>query len=365
MLAAGSPKIGWKIGRPLRRGCVAATGQGRLGDKASVVADSHGCPACPHPGVGPAIVGSTDVIVNSRPALRVGDKGMHAACCGTNSWTAKAGALSVFINGKAAFRKTDPTQHCGGIGRLIGGSSNVIVGNLTSAGTGPSNGNGGRSPGEGGGGGAGGSSTATAGRDASPPPPRISEPVEPRKITLHGVFKHDNRAIGETRFTLRRNTASGAAVTPETLEGGQTRNPYRDGFWIADAGGEYRFTEMPAFAYFVIPELGVRGESTAPEALPELDTCGAEGGPEGVIWVALFDDSMERRLVTAGYRIQLDDDTELSGTTDEHGELRHERVATGMYTITVGAGEGTVPARQARLAAAAYGVRICGAEAAG
>ena len=60
--------------------------QGRLGDKSNVPVDAHGCPACPHPAVGPAIVGSPDVMVNKRPALRVGDKGIHAACCGPNTW---------------------------------------------------------------------------------------------------------------------------------------------------------------------------------------------------------------------------------------------------------------------------------------
>lgn len=102
--------------------------QGRLGDKSMVPADAHGCPACPHPCVGPAIVGSPDTLVNKRPALRVGDKGIHAACCGTNMWTAAAGSGTVFINNKGAHRQTDAVVHCGGMGRLIEGSTNVIVG---------------------------------------------------------------------------------------------------------------------------------------------------------------------------------------------------------------------------------------------
>ena len=36
----------------------------RLGDKAQVDQDAHGCPACPHPGVGPIVAASTDVLVN-------------------------------------------------------------------------------------------------------------------------------------------------------------------------------------------------------------------------------------------------------------------------------------------------------------
>jgi uncharacterized Zn-binding protein involved in type VI secretion len=79
----------------------------RLGDLSQIQADSHGCPMCPHPGVGPAIQGSTDVFINKMPAVRVGDKGIHAACCGTNMWTAKDGSGTVFINGKKAHRKDD------------------------------------------------------------------------------------------------------------------------------------------------------------------------------------------------------------------------------------------------------------------
>ena len=52
---------------------------GRLGDLSDVKVDAHGCPACPHPAKGPAIMGSPDVLVNGLPALRVTDKGIHAA----------------------------------------------------------------------------------------------------------------------------------------------------------------------------------------------------------------------------------------------------------------------------------------------
>jgi uncharacterized Zn-binding protein involved in type VI secretion len=102
--------------------------QGRLGDKSTVPADAHGCVACPHPCTGPAIMGSPDVNVNSRPALRVDDIGVHAACCGPNMWTAQAGSGTVFINSKAAHRLGDADKHCGGMGQLVEGSDNVIVG---------------------------------------------------------------------------------------------------------------------------------------------------------------------------------------------------------------------------------------------
>ncbi|MEO8843389.1 MAG: PAAR domain-containing protein [Kofleriaceae bacterium] len=102
--------------------------QGRLSDKSSVPADAHGCPACPHPCVGPAVSGSADVMTNKLPSLRVGDKGIHMACCGPNTWTAKEGSSTVFINNKKAHRLGDADQHCGGNGMLIEGSNNVMVG---------------------------------------------------------------------------------------------------------------------------------------------------------------------------------------------------------------------------------------------
>lgn len=102
--------------------------QGRLGDKSQAPVDAHGCPACPHPCVGPAIIGSPDVMVNHRPALRVGDQGIHAACCGPNMWTATTGSATVLINHKPAHRLGDTDTHCGGVGTLIEGSADVLVG---------------------------------------------------------------------------------------------------------------------------------------------------------------------------------------------------------------------------------------------
>ena len=86
--------------------------------------------------MGPAIQGSSDVLVNNLPALRDTDPGIHAACCGPNQWSASGGAPSVFINGKKAFRQTDMTRHCGGSGALIQGSPTVLVGNSGNGGTG-------------------------------------------------------------------------------------------------------------------------------------------------------------------------------------------------------------------------------------
>lgn len=104
-------------------------GQCRLGDKSMVPVDAHGCPACPHPSpTGPAIIGSKDVMVNKRPAVRVDDTGIHMACCGPNIWTAQRGSTTVFINNKAAHRMGDQDRHCGGMGQMIEGSVNVMTG---------------------------------------------------------------------------------------------------------------------------------------------------------------------------------------------------------------------------------------------
>ncbi len=102
--------------------------QGRVSDLSNVSVDAHGCPACPHPAVGPAIAGSPDVNVNSLPALRVDDTGIHMACCGPNTWTAQTGSATVFINNKAAHRQGDQDKHCGGMGSLTVGSPNVMTG---------------------------------------------------------------------------------------------------------------------------------------------------------------------------------------------------------------------------------------------
>jgi uncharacterized Zn-binding protein involved in type VI secretion len=107
----------WKTGYPA----------GRLADKAQAPPHPHGCPACPHPVIGPAIIGSPNVFINNLPALRVGDIGIHAACCGPNMWRADTGTPSVIINGRHAHRKNDKTLHCGAFaGNLIEGSPDVF-----------------------------------------------------------------------------------------------------------------------------------------------------------------------------------------------------------------------------------------------
>ena len=103
-------------------------GQARLGDKSQAPIDAHGCPICPHSVIGPAVQGSTDVFVNFRPAVRVGDMGIHFPCCGPNIWKAVKGSATVFINFMPAHRMGDMDMHCGGVGFMVEGSTDVMVG---------------------------------------------------------------------------------------------------------------------------------------------------------------------------------------------------------------------------------------------
>jgi uncharacterized Zn-binding protein involved in type VI secretion len=101
----------------------------RLGDKAKAPIDNHGCPLCPHTNVtGPALTASFNVNINGVPALRAGDGGLHAVCCGTNKWTITKGSATVIVNGQQLVRKGDPTQHCGGKGKMDEASGNVVDG---------------------------------------------------------------------------------------------------------------------------------------------------------------------------------------------------------------------------------------------
>jgi uncharacterized Zn-binding protein involved in type VI secretion len=105
----------------------------RLGDKAKVDQDAHGCPACPHPGVGPIVAASTNVLVNDRGAARLDDIGIHAACCGPNTFKIAKGSNTVYVNGKPFARMNDKTKHCGGSGPIIEGSPDVLIDDGASA----------------------------------------------------------------------------------------------------------------------------------------------------------------------------------------------------------------------------------------
>jgi uncharacterized Zn-binding protein involved in type VI secretion len=102
--------------------------QSRLGDQSYVPADNHFRVRCPHQCIGPAETGSLNVLVNNLPALRILDMGIHAQCCGSNTWIAVEGSKTVFINNLPAHRLGDLDMHCGGPGYMVQGSPNVWTG---------------------------------------------------------------------------------------------------------------------------------------------------------------------------------------------------------------------------------------------
>lgn len=99
----------------------------RLGDKAKTEGHTHGGVCCePHTCIGPAVSASSNVLVNGKPALRLGDLGVHSPCCGPSVWTVDAGSGGLFINGMRAVRQGDLTIHCGiSEGEMIEASGTV------------------------------------------------------------------------------------------------------------------------------------------------------------------------------------------------------------------------------------------------
>ncbi|MCP3973681.1 MAG: hypothetical protein GY720_04230 [bacterium] len=100
---------------------VRTVGYARVSDISRVPADAHGCPACPHNCLGPIMTGSTTVIIDGLPAARVGDQGIHAACCDGNMYWIVEGDPNVLIDGKPAARRGDKAKHCGGNGKITEG----------------------------------------------------------------------------------------------------------------------------------------------------------------------------------------------------------------------------------------------------
>jgi hypothetical protein len=129
------------------------------------------------------------VNINGRPALRVDDMGIHAACCGPNTWNAAQGSATVVVNGKPLVRMQDMTRHCGGSGKLIEGSDNVIVGGAPSSVGNSATSSGSSSGGSGADSGSGGatstaSSTTAATRSQHATERKHSEPVKLPAITI-------------------------------------------------------------------------------------------------------------------------------------------------------------------------------------
>jgi len=87
--------------------------------------DMHTCPAHegtkPHKG-GPILEGSPDVLIEGKPAARVGDK---AQCEVGGPDTIAEGAPMVLINGKPAAILCSKTVHGG---EVVAGASEILIG---------------------------------------------------------------------------------------------------------------------------------------------------------------------------------------------------------------------------------------------
>jgi uncharacterized Zn-binding protein involved in type VI secretion len=92
-----------------------------VGSKAHCPADAHGDPGDPHPTLGPITSGSALVSFRGAAAARVGDVGTHAACSGPNTFIIMEGDPRVLIDGRPAARMGSATRHCGGLGHIVEG----------------------------------------------------------------------------------------------------------------------------------------------------------------------------------------------------------------------------------------------------
>jgi uncharacterized Zn-binding protein involved in type VI secretion len=92
-----------------------------VGMLARCLADGHGAPMDPTNVVGPITTGSSHVLVNGKPAARVGDVGIHYACSGANTFEIVSGDPAILIDGRVAAWIGSSTKHCGGMGTIIGG----------------------------------------------------------------------------------------------------------------------------------------------------------------------------------------------------------------------------------------------------
>jgi len=297
-------------------------GQGRLGDKASIQADKHGCPGCPHPGTGPAIAGSADVLVNGRPAVRESDGGVHAVCCGPNTWKAQKGAPNVFINGKAAFRLNDPTTHCGGDGQLIEGSDDVIVGDGGGGGGSSSSGSGGGGGGGGGGGnGSGGgngggngggaatSSAAAASSSSSSQPAHQAEKPKAYVISRR-LLARGNTPLREHRVEIRDPDSGALVGVPEDTDA--------DGnlFVVVPENRPYDLHLVGDEAPLVVP---------ADEPLWQSD--------EAVLIFRLITPTRSA-LGNERFEVRGPNGERFSGTTNADGDFQRS-LAPGVYELTV------------------------------
>lgn len=99
----------------------------REGDRARSHDAAHNCRDCEEVIEGPATTGSDNVHLNGRRILRLCDRGTHTNCPDSR-WRAVEGAATVFVNRRPVVRLGDDSQHCDGMGELIEGSEDCLIG---------------------------------------------------------------------------------------------------------------------------------------------------------------------------------------------------------------------------------------------
>ncbi|HEY6062395.1 MAG TPA: PAAR domain-containing protein, partial [Chitinophagaceae bacterium] len=111
---------------------VEANKYARIGSMADCPADSHGSLADPMPVIGWVITGNANVLIDGLPAACEGDRGIHVACAGPNTFVISSEGCDweVLINGKKAAKKNTTTRHCGGMGEIIRVESSGEVQNM-------------------------------------------------------------------------------------------------------------------------------------------------------------------------------------------------------------------------------------------
>jgi hypothetical protein len=104
----------------------------KLSDIAVGPRHNHGrCPRCKHTVVGPPITGASQTFIDRCRAVRIGDHGVHALCCGLNHWIALQNLVDhqVNVEGSPIFCTGDITLHCFiSLGMQVRGSKDVRVG---------------------------------------------------------------------------------------------------------------------------------------------------------------------------------------------------------------------------------------------
>ncbi|HEY4243304.1 MAG TPA: PAAR domain-containing protein [Kofleriaceae bacterium] len=296
----------------------------RLSDQAQVPACAHGCPACPHPGVGPSITASGDTNVNNLPALRLNDPGMHTACCVSNTWKVSQGSQTVLINGKPAARQTDQTRHCGGFGTIIMGSPDVIIGGppTAAASAAPSSGSAGSSTNgtagsgatgsgssSGGGASGGGGSSASGGSNGS------IAGSDPSSVVNGGGSTPDQKKPDDDKVFVINSTISSPGGTPLAGEDVLLFEPGTD----KQIGGPFTTDATGSFAA-IVPE-------NKPYEARIVDTGGvpAERGsghsPTETHLHLSFTDDTGTPLANESISITGPDGSSISAKLDEYGLL--------------------------------------------